>query len=82
MIFENENIYKTLKKIWQYAIPAIMLLWEGLYRVWNIPYGSAIFATIALVWGALAIFLGISKYKYDNVLEINGLEEGEDIGVG
>lgn len=69
MIFENEKVYKTLKKIWQYVLPALAFLWEGLYKIWNIPYGYAVFATIICVWGAMAIFLGISKYKYNNATE-------------
>lgn len=81
MIFENEKIYKTLKKIWQYVIPALMFLWEGIYRIWNIPYGSAIFATLVVVWGAFAIFLGISKYKYNNAqidaINVDLSDEGE-----
>ncbi len=64
MIFENEKIYKTLKKIWEFVIPAIAYFWEGLIQIWNIPYGNAILGTIILFWGALAIFLGISKYKF------------------
>ena len=69
MIFENETIYKVLKKVWQYAIPAIAYLWSVLYKTWNIPYGLQIFTTICGVWTAMAIFLGISKWKYMNACE-------------
>lgn len=67
MIFENEKIYKILKKIWEYGIPALEFLWAGLIEVWNIPYGAQILATIGIVWGALGIFLGVSKYKYNKL---------------
>lgn len=69
MIFNDSRIYKMLKKIWQYAIPALGFLWEGLYKIWNIPFGNAILGTIVVVWGAMAIFLGISKWKYMNASE-------------
>ena len=69
MIFENEKIYKMLKKIWQYVFPAIGFLWSGLYKIWNIPYGLPILSTIFVLWGAMAIFLGISKWKYMNAIE-------------
>ena len=81
MIFENENVYKTLKKIWQYVIPAIACLWEILYTVWNIPYGQQIYLTIWGVWVAFAVFLGISKYRFKNAQEGylgDGIEEGEE----
>lgn len=64
MIFENENIYKMLKKIWTYVLPALAFLWEGLDAIWHFPYGKGILGSIVVVWGAFAIFLGISKYKY------------------
>ncbi len=82
MIFENEKIYKILKKIWMYAIPALGFLWEGLYKIWNIPFGNAILGTIVVVWGAMAIFLGISKWKYNNATEgylSDGRGEDDDI---
>ena len=71
MVFKNENIYKILKKIWEYGIPALEFLWAGLIEIWPIPYGSQILATIGVVWGALAIFLGISKMRY-NKEKLNG----------
>ena len=80
MVFENENVYKVLKKIWQYGLPALLFLWEGLIKIWPIPYGEAILGTVAVVWGALAIFLGISKYKYKTAIDgylSDGLELGE-----
>ena len=66
MIFENEKIYKMLKKIWQYVLPALAFLWEGLDAIWHFPYGKGILGSIVVVWGAMAIFLGISKHKYMN----------------
>lgn len=76
MIFENEKIYKTLKKIWMYGIPAVAYLWSKLIDIWSIPCGEPIFYTIVAVWGAMAIFLGISKYNYMNAKKI--IEESEE----
>ena len=70
-----------MKKIWQYVIPAIAFFWEGLIQTWNIPYGNAILKTIILFWGAFAIFLGVSKYRFKNAQEGclgDGIEEGEE----
>lgn len=66
MIFENEQTYKTLKKIFMYVFPAVMFVWESVYQIWNIPYGAAIYATIFAIWCGLGIFLGISKSKYNS----------------
>ena len=86
MVFGNENVYKVLKKIFTYAFPALMFVWENIYVIWNIPYGAQINTTIFVLWGGLGIFLGISKYKYNNALEgYLGDSEGGDeneIGVG
>lgn len=85
MVFQNENIYKVLKRIWQYGLPALMFFWEGFIQIWNIPYGTAILGTLGLAWGALAIFLGISKSKYNNALQgylSDGGGEDDEIGVG
>lgn len=81
MIFENSKIYDVLNRIWKYVLPAIGFLWEVLYIVWKIPYGQQIYFTIAGVWGAMAIFLGISKYKWKKAVNgwvSDGLEEGEE----
>lgn len=65
MVFDNEIIYKVLKKIFMYAFPALMFVWENIYVIWNIPYGAQINTTIFVLWGGLGIFLGISKHKYN-----------------
>ena len=64
MIFNDSRIYKMLKKIWTYVLPALAFLWEGLDAIWHFPYGKGILGSIVVVWGAMAIFLGISKHKY------------------
>lgn len=69
MIFENEKVYKMLKKIWQYVLPAIGFFWSVLYKTWNIPFGLPILTTIIGLWSAMAIFLGVSKWKYMSAIE-------------
>lgn len=83
MIFKNSKIYDILNRVWKYAIPAIGFLWEVLYIVWKIPYGQQIYFTIAGVWGALAVFLGFSKYRFKKsatelFIEDNGGVEDEN----
>ena len=69
MIFENEKIYKMLKKILMYVFPAIIYVWTQLVDIWKIPYGMQISATIFALYVGLAIFLGVCKYKYNNATE-------------
>ena len=69
MIFENEEVYKTLKKILMYGFPALIYVFSQLVDIWKIPYGLQINATIFALYVGLAIFLGVSKSKYSNALE-------------
>lgn len=81
MIFENENVYKVLKKILVYVFPAIIYVFSQLVDIWNIPYGLQINATIFALYVGLAIFLGVSKNKYQNALNgylSDGYEEGSE----
>ena len=68
MIFNDERIYKTLKKILMYVFPAILFVWDRLVEIWSIPYGTQISGTIFALYVGLAIFLGVSKSKYNNAL--------------
>lgn len=86
MIFENDKWYKFLKKMLCYGFPALIFVFDRLNEIWSIPYGTQISGTIFALYVGLAIFLGISKNKYNNALEgYLGDSEGGDeneIGVG
>lgn len=69
MIFDDSRIYKTLKKILMYVFPAIIYVWGQLVDIWKIPYGMQVSATIFALYVGLAIFLGVSKAKFQNASE-------------
>lgn len=48
MIFNDERVYKTLKKVLMYVFPAILFVWDRLVEIWSIPYGTQISGTILL----------------------------------
>lgn len=82
MVFENEKVYKALKKILMYAFPALIYVWTQLVDIWGIPYGMQISGTIFALYVGLAIFLGVSKHKYIIAIQgwaSDGLEDGEEV---
>lgn len=69
MIFKNGKVYDVLKEIALKGLPALELLVLSIFKIWNLPYGSEIAATIAAVDTALGIILGISSKKYNEIIE-------------
>lgn len=62
---ENKT-YDVLKKICLYVLPGIATLWISLAKIWNLPYGTEIGATITAVNTFLGACLGISSHNYWN----------------
>lgn len=60
----SNKTYDTLKKIAMYVLPAIATLVITVFKIWNIPYGEEIGATITAIDTALGIILGISSANY------------------
>lgn len=60
----SNKTYDTLKKIAMYALPAIATLVITVFKIWNIPYGEEIGATITAIDTALGVILGISSANY------------------
>ena len=63
MNFKN-NTYDFIKKIALVVLPALATLIITIFKIWNIPYGEQISATITAVDTALGIILGISSRNY------------------
>lgn len=78
MIFKNGKVYDILKEIALKLLPALELLVLSIFKIWNLPYGSEIAATIAAVDTALGIVLGISSKKYNELVEEFDKEEVKD----
>lgn len=61
----SDGVYKTLKYIAQYVLPALGTLYFALAGIWGFPYGEQVVGTLAAINTFLAAVLGISAYQYD-----------------
>lgn len=77
----SNKAYDRLKWIAQYLLPGLAALWLGLAKVWNLPYGTEIGATISLLDVFLGTVLGISSknYKGDGNLVVDTTDPEKDI---
>lgn len=80
MVF-NDKVYKTLKWIAMYLLPATGTLYFALSSIWNLPYGEQIVGTITAVDTFIGVLLGIStaNYKGDGTLEIDMQNPDKDV---
>ena len=60
----NNKVYDILKRIGRYVLPALATAVIAIFKIWNLPYGEEIGATIMAVDVALNTILGISSYNY------------------
>jgi len=65
----NNKVYDVLKAIAQYVLPAIATCVATIFKIWNLPYGVEISATIMAVDTALGVILGISSYNYNKEIK-------------
>lgn len=68
MIFKNKT-YDILKFIAQYLLPGLATCVATIFKIWNIPYGVEISATIMAIDTLLGVMLGISSAKYNESIE-------------
>ena len=61
----NDKIYKVMKWIAMYFLPAIGTLYFALAGIWNLPYGEQIVGSITAVDTFLGVILGISTIQYN-----------------
>ena len=60
----NDKVYKILKWIAMYLLPALGTLYFTLAGIWGLPYGEQIVGTVTAIDTFLGILLGISTYQY------------------
>jgi len=60
----NDKVYKTLKWIAQYLLPATGTLYFALAAIWGLPFGEQIIGTITALNIFLGVVLGISTNQY------------------
>lgn len=75
MIFKNGKVYDVLKTIALKVLPALEFLIITIFKIWGLPYGAEIGATIAAIDTGLGIMLGISSRKYNEIVEEFETEE-------
>ena len=63
MKLENK-VYDALKYIALIVLPAVATLYSGLAKVWALPYGAEIPATIMLIDTFLGVLLKVSTDNY------------------
>lgn len=79
----SNKTYDLLKKVAMYVLPALATFIITVFKIWNIPFGEEIGATITALDTALGVVLGISSSNYkksneESLEELsNGYEEGE-----
>ena len=77
----NNKIYDRVKWVAQYFLPALTTLWMALAKIWGLPYGTEIGATLAAVDLFLGVLLGISKSNYtgEGTLVVNTNDPDKDL---
>ncbi len=65
----NNKVYDVLKWVALLVLPALATLIATIFKIWNIPYGVEISATIMAIDTFLGAVLGISTYNYNKELK-------------
>ena len=80
MVLSNK-VYDVLKWIAQYLLPALTTLWIALAKVWGLPYGTEVGATLSAIDLFLGAVLGISSnnYKGDGTLTVDSKNPEKDV---
>ena len=67
MIFKNNKTYNILKYMALIVFDAIGVAYEQLAGVWNLPYGTEIMRTCAIISALLGTLIGVSSHRYNNL---------------
>jgi hypothetical protein len=80
MVLSN-TVYDKMKWVAQYLLPALATLWITLAKIWNLPYGTEIGATITGIDLFLGAVLGISSqnYKGDGTMIVDTSNDAKDM---
>ena len=60
----SNKTYDFLKWLAMFVFPALALLVQSVFSIWNIPFGEQISATIVAINAFLGACLGISNISY------------------
>ena len=66
----NDKVYKVLKWIAMYLLPALGTLYFTLAGIWGLPYGEQIVGTVTAVDTFLGVILGISTAQYNKANKV------------
>lgn len=61
----SDKVYKIMKWIAMYLLPAAGTLYFALAGIWGLPYGEEIVGTITAIDTFLGVLLGISTAQYN-----------------
>jgi len=77
----NNKVYDVIKWIAQYFLPALATLWITLAKIWGLPYGTEIGATVTGIDLFLGAILGISSqnYKGEGTMIVDTSDDAKDI---
>lgn len=77
----NNKTYDVIKWIAQYFMPALATLWITLAKIWGLPYGTEIGATVTGIDLFLGAILGISSqnYKGEGTMTVDNSDEAKDV---
>lgn len=56
-----DKVYNVLKWVCLIALPALATLYFGLAKIWGLPYGAEIQATITAIATFIGALIGISQ---------------------
>lgn len=61
----SNKTYDFWKRVGRYVLPALATLVAAICKIWNLPYGTEISATIMALDVFLNAILGVSSYNYN-----------------
>lgn len=65
----NDKVYGILKWVALIALPACAVLYFTLAKIWGLPYGAEITATINAVALFIGTLIGVSQYNINKELD-------------
>lgn len=77
MIFKKEKNYDTLKTI-ALIMPLFIVFYEGIGKIWNIPYTEQITLTLTAINAFIGGLVKISNIKYNKTELINQYDQEEE----
>ena len=77
MIFKKEKNYDILKTI-ALIMPLFIVFYEGIGKIWNIPYTEQITLTLTAINAFIGGLVKISNVKYNKTELINQYDQEEE----